>query len=61
MTRYEANKKILNILAQTIENNHDLRFIQVLWKLGIINICNDCFIEDRFYEESETTLKKLAE
>ena len=59
MTRYEANKKILETLSKRIEDNHDLRFIQILWNLGIINLCNEWFIEDRFNEESEITLNKL--
>lgn len=60
MTRYEANKKIIKILSATAENNPDLRFIQILWQLGIINLYNGWLIEDRFYEESEQTLKKLT-
>ena len=33
MTRYEANKKILEILSKYIENNPEQRFIQILWNL----------------------------
>lgn len=58
MDRYSANKKILDIIARSIDENHDMRFIQILWALGIINSKND-IIEDRFYEESEETLKKI--
>lgn len=58
MDRYSANKKILDIIAKSIDENHDMRFIQILWALGIINSKND-IIEDRFYEESEETLKKI--
>lgn len=58
MDRYSANKKILDIIAKSIDKNHDMRFIQILWALGIINSKND-IIEDRFYEESEETLKKI--
>ena len=41
MDRYSANKKILDILAKSIDENHDTRFIQILWALGIINSKND--------------------
>ena len=58
MDRYSANKKILDIIAKSIDENRDMRFIQILWALGIINSKND-IIEDRFYEESEETLKKI--
>lgn len=34
MNRQEANKKILEIVTLAVENNPDLRFIQILWKLG---------------------------
>ena len=40
MTRYEANKKILEILLKYIENNPEQRFIQILWNLDLINIGN---------------------
>lgn len=53
MTRYEYNKKILNIIKNEIEKNKDLRFIQLLWNLNIIDH------EDHFYEESKETFDKL--
>ena len=59
MTRYEANKKILEILSKYIENNPEQQFIQILWNLELINIYNSELIEDRYNEESETTLNKL--
>lgn len=59
MTRYEANKKILEILSKYIENNPEQRFIQILWNLELINICNSELIEDRYNEESEITLSNL--
>ena len=59
MTRYEANKKILEILSKYIENNPEQRFIQILWNLDLINIGNSELVEDRYNEESETTLNKL--
>lgn len=51
--RYENNKKILEILSKEIEEYQDFRFIQLLWKLGIVNN------KDRFYEESSETLEKI--
>lgn len=61
MNRQEANKKILEIVTSVVENNPDLRFIQILWKLGIIDSkkFGDEKILDRFYEEPEETLKRI--
>lgn len=59
MTRYEANKKILEILSKYIENNTEQRFIQILWNLDLITIGNSGIIEDRYNEESEITLNKI--
>lgn len=47
MDRYSANKNILDIIAKSIDENHDMRFIQILWALGIVNSINDT-IENRF-------------
>lgn len=58
MNRQEANKKILEIVTLEVENNPDLRFIQILWKLGIIDSRDEKII-DRFYEEPEETLKRI--
>lgn len=51
MTRYDENKKIVSKISEFIERCPDMRFIQLLWALGIVNS------EDRFYEESEITYK----
>ena len=51
--RYENNIKILEILNKFLNKNKDLRFIQALWSLNIIDK------EDRFYEESKETLSKI--
>ena len=64
MSRQQNNLEILKILNQVILQNPDMRFVQLLWALNIINIDNNGFIEDRFYEESDKTLefiKKEAE
>lgn len=59
MNRIQANQAIIDIISQYAMDNPDMRFIQLLWSLGIINTQNDWLIEDRYNEESEDTLKKL--
>ena len=53
MNRQETNRKLLKILEETLEKNPEFRFIQALWCLKITDT------RDRFYEESETTLKRI--
>lgn len=55
MSRYESNKKILELLKKEVEENPDFRFIQLLWKIKIVDNT------DRFYEESDITLKKCVD
>ena len=50
--RYENNKQILEILKNSIEENKNLRFVQILWMLNIVDNT------DRFYEEPTDTLKR---
>jgi len=57
----QTNKIIIEIINRYIQDNPDMRFIQVLWALGIINIKDDWLIEDRFNEESKDTLNKLKQ
>lgn len=52
MTRQEANREILARIGKIVEENPDLRFIQILQGLAL----DECL----FYEESESTLD-LAE
>lgn len=65
--RIKANQRLLEILKETLCKNPDLRFIQALWALKII----DSKVEegpgheiivpvDRFYEESSETLKRIG-
>ena len=49
--RQESNKKLLTLLEEYISKYPNFRFIQLLWLLDIVND------DDRFYEESEETLK----
>lgn len=66
MNRKEENKKLLKVLADYLENNPDIRFIQALWALGIIDRevidtsgFETSFIVDRFYEEPDKTLERV--
>lgn len=52
--RIEANQKLLEVLTETLCKYPDLRFIQALWDLGIINS------KDLYYEESKNTLKRVT-
>lgn len=52
-TRYDYNKKILNILSEKIEQCPEMRFIQMLWALGIDDG------QDNFYQESKETYEKV--
>ena len=65
--RIKANQRLLEILKETLCKNPDLRFIQALWALKII----DSKVEDgegldiivpvdRLYEESLETLKRIG-
>lgn len=65
--RIKANQRLLEILKETLCKNPDLRFIQALWALKII----DSKVEegsgheiivpiDRFYEEPAETLKRIG-
>lgn len=52
-TRQEYNKKILTYLSEKINQCPDMRFVQILWALGIDDG------QDNFYEESKKTLEKV--
>lgn len=65
--RIKANQRLLEIFKETLCKNPDLRFIQALWALKII----DSKVEegsgheiivpvDRFYEEPSETLKRIS-
>lgn len=53
MTRQEANLEILENLIIIAKHHSQLRFHQLLWNMGMENC------DDRFHEESVTTLKRL--
>ena len=51
--RQKANKEILGIIENLVENNSQLRFCQILTILGLDN--------DNFNEESVDTLTRIKE
>ena len=53
--RQKYNLEILEKVKNFLTQHPDMRFIQALWALNIIDK------EDRFYEESEITLTKVKE
>lgn len=53
--RHEYNNKILSALKRYIDKNKDIRLIQALQNLGIV----DADGTDRFYEESYDTYQLL--
>lgn len=64
--RYKYNKQLLSELTNYIETHRDVRFIQALWALNIINAQVDkqtatLLIEDRFYEEPNETLRRVKD
>lgn len=68
MNRKEENEKLLKILKDYLEANPDIRFIQALWNLGIIDRqvidasgFETSFIVDRFYEEPDKTLERICQ
>lgn len=65
MNRKEGNEKLLQLLKDYLEANPDIRFIQALWNLRIIDrdpVWNPGEISppiDRFYEEPNETLERI--
>lgn len=59
--RQEYNLKILQKLFTLIMEEPDLRFIQALWALGIIDRDENMNVKDRFHEEPEETLRRIRE
>lgn len=57
--RQENNLKILQKLFALIMEEPDLRFIQALWALRLIDRDYSLNIIDRFYEEPEDTLVRI--
>lgn len=51
--RHYYNNLILDIIKETIDNNKEFRFQQILW---VLNITDNT---DRFYEESKNTYNRI--
>ena len=67
MHRKEKNEKILEILKNYLDSNPNVRFIQALWALKIIDpkvekrAGHEIIVPvDRFYEEPSETLKRIG-
>lgn len=54
MTRYQANKQILEKLAELVEKYPDWRFNQILSNTDVV-----LEGQDMFYDESTETLERL--
>lgn len=52
--RYEYNQKILELLKIYLDKYPDVRFVQALWSLGLVDKKTD-----KFYEESQITYTNL--
>ena len=63
MSRQKENEIILEKIRSYIKTNPNIRFIQALWNLGIItaenSITGGLIIEDRYNEESFTTINRM--
>ena len=57
----EDNLKILEKLKEYFEQHPEIRFIQGLWNVNIIQKSNDGKIADTFYEPSKITLSIVEE
>lgn len=55
----EDNLKILEKLKEYFEQHPEIRFIQGLWNVNIIQRDKDSQIMDAFYESSKITLTNL--
>ena len=54
MTRLEANRTIVNLIKETIEEYPDWRFHQILQNIGVEKPGTD-----QWYEESTDTLRNI--
>lgn len=56
--RQEANTVLDAVVNIMIQKYRDLRYIQILWAIGIIDAKSSGSAVDRFYEEPIDTLKR---
>jgi len=63
MNHKYSNMQIVRILHRYFNKNPEIRFIQGLWNLGIIDYEDrkKFIIKDRHYEESDKTLKGMEQ
>ena len=59
MTRQEANREILKLLSEVVENQPDWRFGQILINMNVLTRCDFVKCMDPFYEESIKTLENM--
>lgn len=57
-TRQEANILLSSVISILARKYKDLRYIQILWSIGIIDSDSSGTVIDRFYEEPIDTLKR---
>ena len=57
--RQENNRKLIALISEYIDKHPEMRFIQALWALNIIDRDENGII-DRFSEESDKTLKRIS-
>ena len=53
------NKKLIELISDYVDKHPEMRFIQALWALKIIDR-GEVGIIDRFYEEPDDTLKRIS-
>ena len=56
--RQKANFIINELVQLFLETYPDLRYVQALFALGMVDQNADGLVEDRFYEEPTDTLKR---
>lgn len=57
--RKSANKDLLRLIGQVVDENPHLRFHQILHVIGIEEAVAMGYTEDKFGEESVDTLKRV--
>lgn len=59
--RLRYNLEILEEIVSYTMEHPELRFVQILWSLNVINRDTDGNLMDRFYEEPDVTLLRVKE
>jgi hypothetical protein len=58
LNRQANNQELINLISDYIDTHSEMRFIQALWSLNIIDRDENGII-DRFYEEPNDTLNRI--